>query len=215
MQITLGEEEKPKRYKVDPFPSGTWLRALRKVVKLLAWLIWSAFLAICVLPALIPYMTQPLAHVGRLTQVLHAEHWWLLPAAVHAVVFWVGSALRQKSGYTVSWTGMMFEWVEAISQKLKRSTSTSSSWAKLAGHADCAIDAEIDSSFYPSRYLQVDRSRSWINSLLWVLVIMVKIVFEFFLIVQPLMWVILEVSRSASTCSLWQQHQQQAICTWL
>eukprot|EP00878_Enallax_costatus_P004393 GHUV01004631.1.p1 GENE.GHUV01004631.1~~GHUV01004631.1.p1 ORF type:complete len:1313 (+),score=319.45 GHUV01004631.1:85-4023(+) len=197
-QVTLGEEEKPEVYKIDPFPSGTWLRALRKTIKLVVWLVWTAFLALCVLPVLVD-MSQPLSNLPGLTRVLHADHWWLLPAAIHAVVLWGGSACRQKSGYTISWTGMMHEWYETINQWRRRHSPVadrnSSRWQKFAGHADCASDSRIDALFYPSKYLQTDKTRSWTNRISWVVVILVKIAFEFFLILQPLMLVILELQR--------------------
>ena len=147
-------------------------------------------------------MSQPLSTLPGLTRVLHADHWWLLPAAIHAVVLWGGSAFRQKSGYTISWTGMLQEWHETVSQWRRRRSAVpqrgSSRWQKFAGHPDCASDSQIDALFYPSKYLQTDKTRSWTNRALWVVVILVKVAFEFFLILQPLMMVILEVSCGLS-----------------
>lgn len=194
LQAGVGDQKRPTVCKINPFPSGVWLKAILRLLQLIAWLVWSAFLALCVLPVLVD-LSHPLSQLRSpgLTRFLHDKHGWLLPAAVHAVFIWGGSALRQKSGYTISWFGMMHEGYEWLRRKRKKHTGGSQTWSKLAGHADCAADPAIDALFYPSRYLQVDRRRSWANSLLWVVVILLKVAFEFFLIIQPLSRVIMEV----------------------
>lgn len=175
-----------KGIKLNPFALRSWLVTLPQLLHMLFWLVWTGVLSFSILPVLVQ---QQVNFIPGLSSWLNDKPLWIIPAAVHVVLVWGGAMMRQRAGYVTSWSGVWLDWQRRFGLRGQFGKG-----ATAAAHADCAVDRAIDALFYPSSNLAVDKQRSLSNALLWVAVMLLKVAFEFFCIVQPLTNVMLEVS---------------------
>jgi hypothetical protein len=182
-----------KKWKaLDPFPPGTFSVAVGKVVLMLLWLIWTSALAFAVIPVMvgIPLSFSPPLNLWLQTRLL-----WLAPAVVHVVFVWGKALLCQRPGYT---TSLLQDLSARFSRRPEDSQGLKAALAavqRTGARAGCAADPAIDALFYPASNLVIDKSRWLRNAGLWVVVFALKIVFELFLVVYPLVSLMSEVRR--------------------
>jgi hypothetical protein len=143
-------------------------------------------LALVVVPVL---CNAALPFATGFSNILRTWQLWLLPPVLHMVVFWGTAVLSQRPGYTTSWQAAY----RAMRFALLRN-SASKNKARRSAHADCAADADVDALFYPASNLAVDKERFAVNALMWLVVIALKVLFEFGLVLLPLSTVVVEVS---------------------
>lgn len=160
---------------------------------MLMWLVWTGTLAFAVIPVLIG---APLSFYAPLDLWLQTRLLWLAPAGAHVVFVWGKALLCQRPGYT---TSLFHELSARFSngsnrqqpQGLKASLAAA---ARTGARAYCAADPAIDALFYPASNLIIDRSRWLRNAGLWVVVFVLKVGFELFLVVYPLVSLMATVS---------------------
>eukprot|EP00879_Flechtneria_rotunda_P005368 GHRR01005656.1.p1 GENE.GHRR01005656.1~~GHRR01005656.1.p1 ORF type:complete len:1010 (+),score=343.06 GHRR01005656.1:121-3150(+) len=174
-----------------PFSLKSFPRALIHMVLMLLWLAWTAVLALAVVPRM---ADKPFSPVPSVSTWVHDRHLWLIPVLAHVLVVWGGALLRQRAGYV---SGSLWqEWRAYYSRRRRGATNSETAGAAVvsaAGHAACAADPTVDALFYPAENLAVDGKRSVANGLLWLLVIILKIMFEFSCVVHPLTYVMLSI----------------------
>eukprot|EP00775_Hariotina_reticulata_P008714 gene8714-8895_t len=182
------------QYTINPFPPGSWRRALVQLVLLLMWPCWTVMLALAVVPVLVD---AELPFARGLSNVLRTRQLWLLFPILHISVFWGTAVLSQRPGYATSWQSVYAALHSAVFRK-SASKEGVTERAKRLAHADCSADPDVDALFYPSRNLTVDRTRFAVNALVWLLVIALKVLFEFGLVLLPLATVVIEVINGNS-----------------
>jgi hypothetical protein len=174
---------------LDPFPPGTFAVAVGKVVLMLLWLVWTGALAFAVIPVMVG---AQLSFYAPLDLWLQTRLLWLAPAGAHVVFIWGKALLCQRPGYTTSLfheLSARFSSCTTASDSRQQPTGLKAALAAAArtgARAYCASDPAIDALFYPASNLVIDKSRWLRNAGLWVVVFVLKIGFELFLVVYPL-----------------------------
>jgi hypothetical protein len=103
---------------------------------------------------------------------------WLAGAAGYMVMVWgLGGAAAQRSGYQLSWRAMVSRGIPWGDRLV----------GLIAGQRD---PGEL---LYPAKNLKLDRAQYCMNVVLWVVTLLLKVAFEYFFIIWPLTEVMLEV----------------------
>lgn len=190
--MRAGSQVDDKTWKaLDPFPPGTFSVAVGKVVLMIMWLIWTSVLAFAVVPVMV---SIPLSFFPPLNLWLQTRLLWLVPAVAHVVFIWGKALLCQRPGYT---TNLLQDLSAKFSRQPEDSQGLKAALAavqRTGARADCAADPAIDALFYPASNLIIDKSRWLRNAGLWMVVFALKVVFELFLVVYPLVSLMSEVS---------------------
>lgn len=169
---------------------------------MLMWLVWTGALAFAVIPVLIG---APLSFYAPLDLWLQTRLLWLAPAGAHVVFVWGKALLCQRPGYT---TSLFHELSARFSSRSNRQQQPQGLKAALAAatrtgaRAYCAADPAIDALFYPASNLVIDRSRWLCNAGLWVVVFALKVGFELFLVVYPLVSLMATVSLALTAAAV-------------
>jgi hypothetical protein len=198
-----------KKWKaLRPFPPGGVALALRKLLLVLLWLAWAALLSSLVLPvllaeprlSLLATLQQHLGGSPDLWRTL-AQVVWCLPPLLHVVCVWGNALLCQRCGYTASLAQALHARYGACTSAEGTGLAAASAAAARAGaHASCAADPAIDALFFPAANLAMDRRRSWLNALLWAVVLLLKVAFDYFLVVYPVVSMGYQVRACVCVC---------------
>ena len=113
------------------------------------------------------------------TEKFRVMDWaWLGGAAGYVVVVWgLAGAAAQRAGYQLSWSELLAKgmpWGKKVMSKF-------------------GVNEDPGELLYPAGKLQLEKRQYCLNALLWVGTLLLKVAFEYFLIIWPLTEVMLKV----------------------
>jgi hypothetical protein len=154
---------------LNPFPKGKWWGILRHFV---AFLLWAAVATVLVITLLIPEVIGKPPIVQIRGQPVYVTWAWLAISVIYVVLVWGPGILAQRDGYQISW-------VEQMRQCFKR------------GPGGKGNDPE--QLLYPAENLKMQSKGRWVNILLWVITLAIKIAFEYFIVIWNMTEIMTEV----------------------
>lgn len=182
--IQLSLQVRGQVVKLNPFPPGSLGQCFRRLVQLLIWLCWGGFLGLSLILPLSGSDNKPLVQLflrhkkGAVVQNLEAvvTVFWMVPALAHIVSLWGFGLLCQRYGYTASLRDLQYLLCRHCSKRPRGKGAS----------AACSSDPKIDALFFPARNLRTDKRRARVNAAIWVAVVAIKVAFEFFFVILPL-----------------------------
>jgi len=190
--IHLSLQVRGQVVKLNPFPPGSLGQCFRRLVQLLIWICWAGLLCLSLVLPLSGSDNKRLVQLFlRQKQGVVAQKpadrafeaavtlYWMVPALAHIVSLWGFGLLCQRYGYTASLRDLQYLLYSTCCRRSKRPRGKGAS-------AACSSDPKIDALFFPARNLRTDKRRARANAAIWVAVVAIKVAFEFFFVILPL-----------------------------